>query len=251
MIRNLATRDLQPELMDQPDLPDDSHRQALAGLARTNTLAGSSRPLWKRIRRLPAADGSLSKRSRSKLSPSKLSLCDIASGAGDVAVSLCRRAKRDGVKLRVTGYDISPVAVETAQSRAQAAGIRGARFEVRDVLTCPPESLGRFDVVTCSLFLHHLTNDQAVELLKRMARMARRLVLVCDLKRGRLGYAAAQVVTQLVSRSEVVHSDGPQSVAAAFTLDEARGLARRAGMAGAEIYRAWPFRYLIAWEPAT
>jgi 2-polyprenyl-3-methyl-5-hydroxy-6-metoxy-1,4-benzoquinol methylase len=241
MVRDLATRDLQPELMDQPDLPADSHRQALAGLARTNTLAGSSRPLWKRIRRMQAAAGLLSK---------KLSLCDIASGAGDVAVSLCRRAKRDGVKLRITGYDISPVAVETAQSRAQAAGIRGARFEVRDVLTCPPESLGRFDVVTCSLFLHHLTGDQAVELLRRMAHMARRLVLVCDLKRGRLGYTAAQVVTRLVSRSEVVHADGPQSVAAAFTLSEARTLAQRAGLAGAEIYRAWPFRYLLAWEPA-
>ena len=240
MVRNLDSRDLQPELMDQPDLPDDSHRQALAGLARTNTLAGTSRPLWKRIRRLSAADGPLS----------KLSLCDIASGAGDVAVSLCRRAKRDGVKLRVTGYDISPVAVETAQSRAQAAGIRGARFEVRDVLTCPPESLGRFDVVTCTLFLHHLTADQAVELLQRMAHMARRLVLVCDLKRGRLGYTAAQLVVHLVSRSEVVHADGPQSVAAAFTLSEARTLARRAGLAGAEIYRAWPFRYLLAWEPA-
>jgi 2-polyprenyl-3-methyl-5-hydroxy-6-metoxy-1,4-benzoquinol methylase len=238
--RSLDSRDLRPELMDQPDLPDDRHRQALAGLARTNTLAGTSRSLWNPIRRLRTAKGG---------AYSRLSLCDIASGAGDVTVGLCRLAKRDGVKLRVTGYDISPVAVEEARSRAAAAGF-AARFEVLDVLKCPLESLGRFDVVTCSLFLHHLTGDQAVELLRRMAHMARRLVLVCDLKRGRIGYTAAQVVTHLVSRSEVVHNDGPQSVAAAFTIDEARTLARRAGLAGAEIYRAWPFRYLIAWEPA-
>jgi 2-polyprenyl-3-methyl-5-hydroxy-6-metoxy-1,4-benzoquinol methylase len=242
MLRNLASRDLRPEIMDQPDLPDDEHRQALAGLARTNVLSGSSRSLWRRIRRLPAV------RAGSNGSPKKLSLCDIASGAGDVAVGLCRLAKRGGVKLRVTGYDVSPVAVETAQARAKAARV-AARFEVRDVLSGPPESLGRFDVVTCSLFLHHLTSEQAVELLKRMRDMARRLVLVCDLKRGRLSYALTQVVVQLVSRSEVVHHDGPQSVAAAFTIAEARALANRAGLAGAEVHRAWPFRYLIAWEP--
>ena len=240
LVRNLDRRDLQPEIMDQPGLSDDLHRQALAGLARTNTLAGSSRSLWKRIRRLRGPKGG---------DLAKLSLCDIASGAGDVAVSLCRRAKCDGVKLRVTGYDVSPVAVEEAQSRAATAGV-AARFEVRDVLTCPVESLGRFDVVTCSLFLHHLTGDDAVELLKRMAQMARRLVLVCDLRRDRIGYTAAQVVTHLVSRSDVVHSDGPQSVAAAFTVGEARALAQRAGLAGAEVSRSWPFRYLLAWEPA-
>jgi len=237
--RSLTSRDLRPELMDQPGLAVDRHRQALAGLARTNVLSGSSRSLWKRIRRRLTAHGAVS----------KLSLCDIASGAGDVAVGLGRLAGRDGVKLRVTGFDISPVAVETAQSRAKAEGV-AARFMVRDVLACPLETLGRFDVVTCSLFLHHLTSDQAVELLRRMATMARRLVLVSDLKRGRLGYTVAQVVVRLVSRSKVVHYDGPQSVAASFTIDEARSLAQRAGLVGAEIERTWPFRYLIASEQA-
>jgi 2-polyprenyl-3-methyl-5-hydroxy-6-metoxy-1,4-benzoquinol methylase len=223
--------------MDQPGLEPGRHRQALDGLARANRLSRASRTLWKRIRPVSAAQGAAA----------KLSLCDIATGSGDVAVSLCRKAKREGVRLRATGYDVSSVAVEAARSRAWADRV-AARFEVRDVLTCPLRSLGRFDVVTCSLFLHHLEDDQAVELLRRMATMARCLVLVSDLERRRFGYAAARVVTHLVSRSDVVHDDGPQSVAAAFTLDEARGLADRAGLAGAEIYRTWPFRYLIAWE---
>jgi 2-polyprenyl-3-methyl-5-hydroxy-6-metoxy-1,4-benzoquinol methylase len=239
MARSLASRDLQPELMDQPGLEDDRHRQALTGLARTNWLGGISRTLWRRIRRLRAAEGAMS----------ELSLCDIASGAGDVAVGLCRRAKRAGVKLRVTGYDISPCAVETAQARADGEGV-DARFEIRDAMTTPLESLGRFDVVMCSTFLHHLTEEQAVEMLKRMAKMARRLVLVSDLERRRLGYVLAQVVVRLVTRSKVVHYDGPQSVAASFTAAEARALASRAGLANAEVRRTWPFRYLLSWENA-
>jgi 2-polyprenyl-3-methyl-5-hydroxy-6-metoxy-1,4-benzoquinol methylase len=238
MLRSLARRDLQPELMDRPDIEAGLHRQALAGLVRTNRLSGTSGSLWRRIRRLPEA----------RRSGSELSLCDIGSGAGDVAVGLWRRAKRAGVKLRVTGYDISPRAAGVAQSRADAAGA-DARFEVRDVSASPMESLGRFDVVMCSLFLHHQTDEQAVELLSRMAQMARRLVVVSDLERGRVGYAVAQVAVRLITRSEVVHFDGPQSVAAAFTAAEARRLAERAGLAGAEVRRCWPFRFLLSWEP--
>jgi 2-polyprenyl-3-methyl-5-hydroxy-6-metoxy-1,4-benzoquinol methylase len=238
MARSLACRDLQPELMDQPGLEADRHRQALAGLARTNWIGGISRSLWRRIRRLRTAEGAMR----------ELSLCDIASGAGDVAVGLCRRAKRDGVKLRVTGYDISSLATETAQARADAAGA-DARFEVRDVLGCRRESLGQFDVVTSSLFLHHLAEEQAVELLGRMAHMARRLVVISDLERGPLGYAVAKLVVRVVTRSKVVHYDAPQSVAAAFTVDEAKRIAFQAGLASAEVRRIWPFRFLLSWEP--
>src|SRR5262245_55891933 len=128
MFRSLACRDLQPELMDQPGIEADRHRTALAGLARTNRVSGVSSSFWRRIRRSIAAE-----RCRN------LTLCDIASGAGDVAAGVWRRARRAGVNLKVTGYDISPFAVETAQTRADADGI-DARFEVRDVLTCPPET---------------------------------------------------------------------------------------------------------------
>jgi 2-polyprenyl-3-methyl-5-hydroxy-6-metoxy-1,4-benzoquinol methylase len=223
--------------MDQPGIEAERHRLALAGLARTNRLSGVSRSFWRRIRRWAAAKNC-----------KELTLCDIASGAGDVAAGLWRTANRAGLKLSVTGYDISRTAVETAQARADAGGV-DARFEVRDVLAGPPETAGRFDVVTCSLFLHHLTDEQAVELLRRMAQMARRLVLVSDLERGRIGYAVAWGVVRLVTRSEVVHYDAPQSVAAAFTVDEAKRLAADAGLTGAEVRRCWPFRYLLSWEP--
>jgi 2-polyprenyl-3-methyl-5-hydroxy-6-metoxy-1,4-benzoquinol methylase len=239
IVRKLARRDLQPELMDQPGLADERHRKALDGLARVNWLSGASRPIWRRIRRTLDTAGV----------SGPISVCDIASGAGDVAAGLWRRAEREGVKLRITGYDVSRCAVEAAQSRADALGME-ARFEVRDILACPLESLERFDVVTCSLFLHHLTEGQGVELLARMAQTSRRLAVVSDLERGRLGYVAARVVVRMVTRSDVVHYDGPQSVAAAFTVAEARRLTAAAGLTNVEVRRIWPFRFLLSWEHA-
>ena len=89
--------------------------------------------------------------------------------------------------------------------------------------------------------------SQAVELLRRLAVAARRLVLINDLARGFVGYTLAWFGTRVLSRSPVVHTDGPLSVRAAFTPNEAVALAWQAGMTGATVERRWPCRFLLAW----
>lgn len=238
MLRNLTVRDLQPEVMDQPNLEPHRHEQALAGLARVNGLSNISSAVWRPIACMAALR---------RLH--ELSVLDIASGGGDVGIGLARRAQSDGIRVLYTGYDVSPTAVSQAQRRAESFGVDAdTKFAVRDVFAEPID--GSFDVVMCSLFLHHLDEVQAVELLARMRGAARRLVVVNDLLRSRLGYTAAHVVCRVVTRSDVVHYDGPQSVAAAFQLDEVRRLADRAGLSGAVLRKVWPFRFLLTWEPS-
>lgn len=237
MFRSLTDRDLQPEIMDRPDLPADRHQKALRGLARVNVLSRTAGNIWRPIRDLARRNGLR-----------ELSLLDVASGGGDVACDLHRLAAADGIRLRVTGYDISPVAVEAAARRAAEVGA-DARFEIHDVFTSPPEPA--FDVVTSSLFLHHLTEPQAVEVLSWMRQSCRRMLVVSDLLRTWLGYTTAKIVVKLVTRSEVVHYDGPQSVAGAFRMDEARRLAEAAGLTDAELRKIWPFRFLLTWKVAS
>src|SRR5262249_61298949 len=83
-------------------------------------------------------------------------------------------------------------------------------FSACDVLREPLPA--GYDAVVCSLFLHHLSAEQAVGLLRRMAAAAGRLVLVNDLARGRAGYLLAYLGTRLLTRSPGVHFDGPRSV---------------------------------------
>jgi hypothetical protein len=73
-------------------------------------------------------------------------------------------------------------------------------------------------------------------------------VLVNDLRRSRIGLALAHVVTRLLTTSSVVHTDGPLSVRAAFTTQEALALAERAGLTGPTVRRIWPFRWLLTWK---
>jgi SAM-dependent methyltransferase len=143
------------------------------------------------------------------------------------------------------GWDMSPVAIDYARSLASRRGVEGVRFEPADALLAPIPA--GTDVVVCTLFLHHLPDADAVALLGRLAEAARQALVVSDLRRTLLGTVFTWVGCRILSRSEVFRVDGMRSVAAAFTLEEARALAGRAGLAGARISRIWPQRWLLTW----
>jgi 2-polyprenyl-3-methyl-5-hydroxy-6-metoxy-1,4-benzoquinol methylase len=106
----------------------------------------------------------------------------------------------------------------------------------------------KFDAIICSLFLHHLDENEASHLLRQMADSARYLLLVNDLERSRLGYVLATLGARALTRSRVVHVDGPLSVRAALSTTEALDLAERAGLKGSTVVRRWPCRYLLKWR---
>jgi 2-polyprenyl-3-methyl-5-hydroxy-6-metoxy-1,4-benzoquinol methylase len=162
-----------------------------------------------------------------------------------VPIDLARRAIAAGRNLEVEGCDLSPEAVRIAQGRADALGLP-IRFSTLDAIRDPIPT--GFDVITCTLFLHHLREEDAILLLRKQAEAARRLVLVDDLIRGRLGYVLAKIACRALSTSRIVHFDGPVSVEGAFTAAEALELARRAGLAGVTVTTHWPRRFLLRWE---
>ena len=235
MLDALATRERIPELMDDPGLDPSEHRRALAGLARINRFSGSADVLWPPIRDL------------AKQCPREpIRVLDVATGSGDVPIRLALRAKRAGLNnLYFHGCDISPTAVEAATGSAAHSGAGIAFFRHDTLHDSPP---GNFDVVTCSLFLHHLSSDDAVSLLRRMKDAAGRLVLVNDLERSRFNYWAVWFACHALSRSRVVRFDGPASVRSAFTPQEALDLAEQAGLSGAKVGRRFPCRFLLSWR---
>ncbi len=70
------------------------------------------------------------------------------------------------------------------------------------------ESAGRFDVIMCTLFLHHLNQQEAISLLSRAYAATSSLLLVDDLRRTWLGYRLAQLGCQVLTRSRIVTVDG-------------------------------------------
>ena len=161
-----------------------------------------------------------------------------------MVLSLKRRAMKEGVKLHMEGCDLHPGAIEYANQRAREANL-DVGFFLHDATNSAIPAV--FDLVCSSLFLHHLSNREAAAFLRRLDASGK-TIFVQDLLRSRLGYLMALAATKAVTRSPVVHVDGPRSVRAAFSLGEIREAVRVAGLEGAKIERCWPERFSLAWE---
>ncbi len=231
---NLRDRNLQPEWMDDPGVDPRDHADALRGLERINGLSRAASSLFVPIRDLARG-----------LPNQTLRVLDLACGGGDNTLALADLARRHGLDIHCDGCDLSDQAVLVASENATARGLDATFFRA-DALNDPLP--GGYDVLLCSLFLHHLESDDASRLLRRMAEGARHLVLVNDLIRSPLGYVLAWSACRLLSRSAIVHHDGPISVQGAFRTQEVTTLAARAGLEGALVRRCWPERYLLQWR---
>ena len=224
-----------PEIMDQPGLSAAEHASALRGLKRIHRFSRTLPHLVKALEPAMAAAGS-----------EPVTVLDIACGGGDLLCDLAAVAKARGWNARFSGTDISEQALEIARGNARQGG-HDIRFYPWNAVGDPlPE---RYDVIMCTLFLHHLTEDEVVRLLGHMAAAAKSLALADDLVRSPFGYMLAKVGCHLLSRSRVVHFDGPVSVQAAFEPGDIRKLAEAAGLTGCRVATHWPQRFLLTWSP--
>ena len=224
------------ERMDDPALDAGEHARALAGLARLNRWARSHRILWPGI----AGEARLANGAGRALR-----VLDVASGSGDAVVAMARLARRAGLRVEWAVADVSPFALESARTRAEAAGVALATHEC-DLFAGRLEA--RADIVVNSLFLHHCEDAQAVAALGAMRGAAEVAVGVSDLDRTRAGLLLAWLGSRVLSRSPVVHFDALVSVRGAYRADEALALAARAGLAGATVEGAWPERWRLWWR---
>jgi 2-polyprenyl-3-methyl-5-hydroxy-6-metoxy-1,4-benzoquinol methylase len=230
----MQTRVLIPERMDDPELDPREHLLALRGLRRINAWTGNASLAWKHISR--AARGSSSR---------PLRVLDIATGAADIPIALLATSAARGVKLEIDACDFSEqaLAFATRQCAEASAEVRLFRHDIlRDEL---PD---QYDVVMCSQFLHHLSNEDVAVVLHKMKSAATRRVVAVDLERSFANWCQVWIATRALTRSKVVHFDGPQSVRAAFTVAEFTSLAQQVGFARFEIRRKWPCRFVLIGE---
>ncbi len=213
-----AQRTIVPEMLDHAPL--DVARASLRDLTRVNRYLGGYYVLGKLFAHVAKTSESFS-------------VLDIGAASGDMGAAVRRRYPR----AHVTSLDYRGAHLEQAADPKVVADAFHLPFRA-----------GSFDFVFSSLFLHHFTNEQVVELFRGFRYVARRAVLAIDLDRGPLAYHFLPNTRWLFKWHEITISDGQISVAAALTKDELLGLARRAGLDNTvvRVHRPWSRLSLIA-----
>lgn len=225
-----------PELLDGPI--DPRHLPAnLRDLARVNRWLGGSALSW---RALELAVARLPSR------PTQLSVLDVGTGAADIPRYLLQRSAGSMLRLAITATDSRPEIVELA-GRGSAA-IEGLAIDHANGERLPYRERS-FDIVHASLVLHHLEAQRAAVALAEMARVARRAIIVNDLDRRRRWWAAAWLLSRLLTTSRYTRHDAPLSVHRAYRPNELSVIAAGAGLR--EIGRLWTrpaYRYALVFE---
>lgn len=167
---------------------------------------------------------------------SKISMLEVASGPGAVPKAVHQRLQRKGIDLEISLLD---------RSRAHLNGSR--RSVVGDAVELP-FSDGSFDVVSSTLFAHHLMPDEVVKFLGEGLRVCRTALLINDVIRNPVHLGLVYAGLPLF-RSRLTWHDAPASVRQAYTVEEMRDMARRAGAARVEASAHYLYRMgVIAWK---
>jgi len=171
-----------------------------------------------------------------------LSVLDVGTGGADLPRALVAAARRRGRAIRVVAVDRDRVTLDYA--RRESAGFTEIETREADAfdLPFPPTS---FDVVTASMFLHHFTHDDAVHILTGFRSIAKRVVLINDLRRHVVPWAFIGLAARATRRHPMFVHDAPLSVLRGFTDEELRAVARDAGAAQATVARRLPYRLLL------
>jgi 2-polyprenyl-3-methyl-5-hydroxy-6-metoxy-1,4-benzoquinol methylase len=202
----------EPELMDRPQPITPELASDLRNLRKLNRYFGSYRLVEHFLRRW------IQPRTR-------IRILDLATGSGDIPRLIVDYARNAGADVTVDAVDQQPSTLEIARSLSR--DYPEIEFFESDVLSFGES--GRYDVVLCSLALHHFDEEAAVQLLRRCRDLSRRYTLVSDLRRGLLATIGVYLLTALIFREPMTRTDARLSAERAFSFREFRSLAERAG----------------------
>ncbi len=214
------------EYLDDPAVPAAVRERSLRDVVRSNALLGGRRALLAALRGvLPAAGGALT-------------LLDVGTGLADLPRRAAGAAARRGTPLTTIGYDAS-------ESLLRADRARLAHAVCGDALALPFRT-GSVDIVTCSQLLHHFAHGDAIRLVRELHRVARRAVIVSDLRRNWVAAAGFWLLSFPLGFHAVTRHDGTLSVLRGFTASELSAIVREATGRVPRVERRLGFRLTAA-----
>jgi 2-polyprenyl-3-methyl-5-hydroxy-6-metoxy-1,4-benzoquinol methylase len=200
------------EMMDRPQPVSAELERDLQRIRQLNRRFGSYRLVLRFMRRwiTPGA---------------RMRIVDLATGSGDIPRLIADYAREIGAQVEIDALDRQPATLKVATKLS--TGYPEIYYRQADILEW--DSVGTYDVVLCTLALHHFSDADAVIVLRRCRELSREFVLVSDLRRGFILQSGVYLLTELIFREPMTRHDARLSAERAFSFVEMRDLALRAG----------------------
>lgn len=224
---SLSQRAQAEELMDADDLDAATYAEVVGDLAQVNVVTMAARP-------------TLNFLARATKGMTRFKLLDVGFGDGDMLRRIARWAARRGIAAELVGVDLNP------RSELAARAHTPADTPIHWITGDYADLAGQgWDIVISSLVAHHMTHAQLVAFLRFMDRESARGWLVNDLHRHGFAHWGFPILANLARWHPIVRHDGKLSIARSYRPAEWPPILAEAGVSGARVYRAFPFRLCV------
>jgi len=230
-MRSFRERSGEAEWMDGDDVTVADFAACLRDLAQVNTVTRARPPT---LRWLADATHALPP-------GAAFTVLDVGYGEGDMLRAIHRWATRAGFRPRLIGVDLNPRSEPAARAATDPA--LGIEYRTGDVFAFAPAE--RIDFVVSSLVTHHLSDRQVGQFLMWMEARSHRGWFVNDLQRSAVAFHGFRALAAAMGWHRFVRHDGPVSVARSFVADDWHRALATAGIDGAEVRTAFPFRLTV------
>jgi 2-polyprenyl-3-methyl-5-hydroxy-6-metoxy-1,4-benzoquinol methylase len=228
---NLSNRSYQKELMDADDVPFRAMAQTLKELNSINTLLGGHAITISGIKKLLHTN------------QKNITICEIGCGGGDNLFAIKKYCDKNDIAVKFIGIDMNAECITFARQQYPQMNCQWicSDYAKVDLIDQQP------DIIFSSLFCHHFTNEQLVQMMQWLKVNAKSF-FINDLQRHWLAYCLIKYLTKFFSRSYLVKNDACLSVARSFRKEDWKLIFNTAGINNYAIDWRWAFRYLVTYN---
>lgn len=222
-------RSLEPEIMDDFDFKGEELRITLDDLERVNSLLGGNQISIDGLKKL-------------NLDPTReISIVDVGCGNGAMLRKIADWGRREKLKLKLTGVDANAHAIKIACHFSQ--DYPELEFLTQNIFSAEFRN-SQFDVLMCTLTLHHFKDSQIPEILHQFYDQSNIAVIINDLQRSVLAYRLFKLFCAVFVQNEIARKDGLISILRGFKEQDINKYMNTIKVDTYSIQWKWAFRYL-------
>jgi SAM-dependent methyltransferase len=236
MPNKFAYRSVEKEMLDETNIQQDILFKNLRELDILNRTAGGHAITLRGIKLLVTDHTKI------------YHIVDLGCGSGDSLRAIADWARENNFNVQLTGVDMNADVIEYMENHCHTyPEITGITADYQEFL----DRNTSIDIVHCSLFCHHLNDDELIKLFTYFSEKVTTGFIVNDLQRNWIGYYSAWFFTRLFRGTILAKNDGPVSVLRAFKSSELRMLLEKAKIKNYKIQKKRLFRLLIVGKTDT
>jgi ubiquinone/menaquinone biosynthesis C-methylase UbiE len=171
-----------------------------------------------------------------------LHVVDLGCGSGEMLKLVAQKLRATNPQSTFTGIDANANIMHYAQKHV--ADFPEISIVAEDILGDRFKEL-KFDIVLATLFFHHFSSTQLIDIFKGLKQQSKIGIVINDLHRHWLAYYSIKFLTKLFSRSAMVKSDGPISVLRGFKKHELIEILQKSGIENYTLKWKWAFRWQL------